>query len=1073
MQRKMFVLFAGLVLLSLMIAPAGMAGAQGPMPPPTPRPSQPPQPPSNPPLEPEGVGGKRTPLLPANPGVSPSSITVGAPGLSFRYLQTFGVTDEPYPADGNHLNGPNGLFIDGSNSLYVVEERGHRLLKYNASSANTLIIGHAGVSWHHDDYLSYPKDVAVDNAGNIWVLFSPTVKKFDSAGNPLLTIPDTNPWESGDDDYHFNDPRGIAFDGAGRLFVSDTQNHRIQIYDVSGGTPAYELTIGVTGERKSDNTGFNEPGQIAFDSSGRLYVMDTTNFRVQHCTMNPGPPETWTCSTFFGVTGVPGNDLSHLDWVYGITIHNDDIFITDGGNSRVLKCNTAGSCSHFAGTNGERGWDNAHFWWPADVAVDSAGNVYVSDLDNHRIQKFSSTGNYLSTIGVTRVPYVMDSTRLNAPWGIAVAPDGSIYVTEHRGYRLVKFDASGTQLWAVGQAGVYGSDNAHLGSWWAGLEGSPAVDASGRVYVGDTGNNRVQIFNSNGSHYATLGSSGTGNYEFACPTDVAISPVSGDIYVTDHCNHRIQVFTSSRVYKATLGATGTPGSDNLHFNYPWGVTVDGSGNIYVADSENHRIQKCMLITGAPGYACSTFAGVSGESGDDFGHLAHPLSVKVDASGRVYVADEWNSRVQVFDSSGAYLTTLAGSWGATSGSMIGPSGIALDGSGNVYVADRDNHRIQKFAPGVPGWVQSNINGFGERANRIASLGSFGGQLYAGTFNFGGNGAQLWRSSDGQNWSAMMANGFGDATNVGIDHLIEFNGDLYAGVWSSTNTAPYTNGGQIWRSNDGTTWVQVVNNGFGDPTNGEVMRMAVFNGQLYAGTWSYTNTHGAEIWRSSTWNSGDWTQVVANGLGDATNIVAMTMETFNDYLYAGTYSWNNTTNRPDGCEVWRTDGVTWTQVVTDGFGNLNCYTVNSLTAFGDSLYAGTGIWDPDTQTYPGGQVWRCTAASGCDAAGDWTQVTANGFGNPQNYAITSLRVFSARLYAVTSNYTTGLEVWQTANGTDWEQVGFAGFGDSNNGGTYWDNSVTVFNNSLFIGTMNWANGGEVWQMLNQIYLPLIMR
>jgi len=102
-----------------------------------------------------------------------------------------------------------------------------------------------------------------------------------------------------------------------------------------------------------------------------------------------------------------------------------------------------------------------------------------------------------------------------------------------------------------------------------------------------------------------------------------------------------------------------------------------------------------------------------------------------------------------------------------------------------------------------------------------------------------------------------------------------------------------------------------------------------------------------------------------------------------------------------------------------------------------------------------------------------VTANGFGNPQNYAITSLRVFSARLYAVTSNYTTGLEVWQTANGTDWEQVGFAGFGDSNNGGTYWDNSVTVFNNSLFIGTMNWANGGEVWQMLNQIYLPLIMR
>jgi len=89
-----------------------------------------------------------------------------------------------------------------------------------------------------------------------------------------------------------------------------------------------------------------------------------------------------------------------------------------------------------------------------------------------------------------------------------VASDGSLYVSENRGNRLVKLSASGTQLWTVGEPGVYGYDDEHFGSFWAGPEGNLAIDSSGNVYIADTGNARVQIFDSSGTLVGTFGSYG-------------------------------------------------------------------------------------------------------------------------------------------------------------------------------------------------------------------------------------------------------------------------------------------------------------------------------------------------------------------------------------------------------------------------------------------------------------------------------------------------------------------------------------------------------------------------------------
>lgn len=176
------------------------------------------------------------------------------------------------------------------------------------------------------------------------------------------------------------------------------------------------------------------------------------------------------------------------------------------------------------------------------------------------------------------------------------------------------------------------------------------------------------------------------------------------------------------------------------------------------------------------------------------------------------------------------------------------------------------------------------------------------------------------------------------------------------------------------------------------------------------------------------------MVSNGLGEARNYVGLSAEVFNGNLYIGTGK--SITSTLPGCEIWRTaDGLAWTKVISDGFGNPGCYNVSSLAAFQGNLYAGLGVFDLGAGVNPGGEVWRCSTASGCDEGTDWTRLTMKGFNNPNNYNIGALMVSGSYLYAVAYNSTTGIEVWRTADGANWERVSAGGFGDSNNVGPYW--------------------------------------
>jgi sugar lactone lactonase YvrE len=979
--------------------------------------------------------------------------------LTYGYASSYGVSGIPYFPDG-YLNRPIGLATVGAD-LWVTELEGSRALKYNKNGQLLQEIGRVGqADVYPNRSLQGISDAAVDTAGNLWLTDENVhhVVQFDPTGNPTKRL--GRQWNCTSDNDGFCYPSGIVIDGSGRIYISDGApwwnrdrgNHRIQVFDAQG---AYLTTIGTSGAAGSGPLQFDGQRRMALFGS-TLYVADAGNDRVQILDVaNPAAP---ALVGTLGVTGEPGGDNAHLSNPSGVAVNAQHIYVADTWNHRVQVFRR--DTRAYVATIGT-GWGdgNDQFRQPFDVAVDAGGMIYVADYDNYRVQVFNSQRQYVRTLGTTGVAYRTDARHLNGPWGIAVAPDGSFYVTEERGNRLIKIGPGGGALWTVGRAGVDGG--------WDGendLLNSPsgvAVNAAGNVFVADKYNQRVQVFSAAGAYLRSLGMAGeqgSDNAHFNTPAGLAFGP-DGALYVADSENHRIQIFDAGLNYRATLGVAGQAGDDNAHFRMPFDVAVGTDGTIYVADTNNRRVQ---VFNSQRQYVRTL--GTTGVEGNEYSQFREPSALALDKQQRLFVADTWNSRIMVFDKNGVFLTSIGGRASTNPGGMSGPRGVAVDANGVVYVTNTwNNHTLDFYAPGVPDWAQRNLNGFGSPNTRgVASLEVFNGTLFAGSMDYSGTGARrimrLDNGPTGPTWAEAVGAGFGSPENVFIHTLAAWDGYLYAGTQHWYVNENRSGGSEIWRSADGQTWTPVMTGGFGDTNNLEIFQLTPYSDTLLASVWN--DMAGAQIWQSG--NGTDWNRVASDGLGKAANQAVIVMAPFDGYLYGGTYTVNRSGEPSPGCEIWRSAaGSDWVPVVTGGLGGASCYSVQSLASFGGYLYAGTGVYDPDAGRYPGGQIWRCSAASGCDAKTDWEAMIDPGFGKPANLAILSLTVADGRLYATTYNSVTGMEVWRTSDGDTWEQVGFAGFGDLHNSSASWQNSVAVWEDTLWIGAINNANGGEVWQ------------
>ena len=477
--------------------------------------------PADEPLHPRLDRAAEAPETTASPAVP-----IGQPGLSFRHVQTFGATGVPYLADTDHLNYPWGIGAAG-NAVWIGELWGGRILKFASDGSFVSAIGQVGSHDYGDYYVGEIHDVAVDGSGRTWLAGASQVLAFDSSGAVVNALGEG--W--GTDNDHFQYAVSVAFDSAGNIYVSDgapwwssdSGNHRIQIFNSTG---AYLTTIGATGVPGTANNRFHGPRHMAiYDNT--LYVADSGNHRVQ--LFNISNPLAPAYVATIGVTGQSGSDNSHLGSPSGVAVDSMFIHIADTWNNRVqiFHRTTQGFASTLGGTQGA---GNYQFFEPTDIAKDGQGNFYVADFANTRVQQFHASWNYLRTFGTTGVPYLTDGYHYNSPSGVAATGDGSLYITENAGHRLIKLNTAGQLEWTVGAAGVKGDwnkANDRLNN-----PADVALDAAGRVLVADRWNGRVQIFNADGSYYGTMDQPVSGGRGFNCPGGVGVAP-NGDIYVAD------------------------------------------------------------------------------------------------------------------------------------------------------------------------------------------------------------------------------------------------------------------------------------------------------------------------------------------------------------------------------------------------------------------------------------------------------------------------------------------------------------------------------------------------------------
>ncbi len=283
---------------------------------------------------------------------------------------------------------------------------------------------------------------------------------------------------------------------------------------------------------------------------------------------------------------------------------------------------------------------------PRQLAVAADGRLYVAEEFNHRISVFNPDGSFAFTFGQQGA----GEGQFERPSGIAIGPSGQIYVADTWNYRVQVFTSEGEFVRVWGQRGEYGlaAQTAPEDAFWG--PRAVAVDGEEQVYVADTGNKRIRVYDSQGRHLRDIGSGGSGNGQLDEPVGLAISP-NGVLYVADTWNRRISAFLLDGTPASIF--TGQDKAAVNHFrvrawfddlgNRPY-LALDPARNLlYVSDPDAGRV----LVYDTDGSCVGSFGQLNRER-PDASQFASVGGLVVDDQGRLFAADAGSGRILRFD-----------------------------------------------------------------------------------------------------------------------------------------------------------------------------------------------------------------------------------------------------------------------------------------------------------------------------------------------------------------------------------------------------------------------------------------
>ncbi len=617
------------------------------------------------------------------------------------------------------FSGPKGVAADGNGKIYVADSLNHRIQRFdNIGNFDNVFWSNPFSSSGYPAGVAGPTGIAIDKSNNVFSVehYLNRIIGFNQTGAVLR-----GPWGvyGTGAGAEFNQPNAIAIDKTyNEVYVADTNNNRIKKLNDFG------IILWDTWGSLGTAVGkFDHPYGVAVDTNRNVFVTDTNNNRVQRRDVNTGNWTAW---------GSVGSGNGQFNQPTGIAVDTSgNVYVSDSLNGRVQKFSNNGT---YLDQWGSAGSGNGQFNSPAGLTVDTNGDLFVADFSNNRLVKITMDSPQLISVEVSG-----SGTVTSSPAGINCGTTCSysfnkgdsviLTATPAAGYKLdgwkcatsecsttagniaIVANSAKTVTALFSKISFYktcGIDNGTATGTTEGKFNRPsgvAMDASGNIYVADTGNNRIQKFNSSCVFVSAWGSgvqdgtnapqvctsgcrAGLDGAWMNAPMDIAVDS-NGDILVTtmydsaddpyDFFGNRIIKLRNSGTELARWGGKGTADGkfDNL-----LRISTDSANNVYAVDYSNKRIQKF----GPTGNFITKWSiPIS---------YVYPFGITLDSTNKVYVSEN-NDTVEMFSNTGS----LTGQWGTITGTGNGkfsaPKAMTRDAGGNIYVADTGNKRIQKF------------------------------------------------------------------------------------------------------------------------------------------------------------------------------------------------------------------------------------------------------------------------------------------------------------------------------------------------------------------------------------------